>query len=277
MRKPADVKPPQTPSRAPSAGLLHPPGWRRAQAVFFDCDSTLSAVEGIDELGARAGIDVSELTRRSMSGELALDEVYLRRLEAVRPERADLDWLAERYWERAVAGAAEAVAALQAIGIECHVVSGGLLPAVLPFAQRLGFEAVRVHAVPYERDQPEASAEHPLARPGGKPELLRALCSGRLPVEARAFVGDGVSDAEAEGEVGLFIGFGGVADREAVRRVAPVFVAEADLAPVAVLAAGPAGWNDLAAAAPALAERGRAALGDPRRVRFRLPGASSDD
>ena len=34
--------------------------------VFFDCDSTLSSIEGIDELASRAGVDVSELTNAAI-------------------------------------------------------------------------------------------------------------------------------------------------------------------------------------------------------------------
>ena len=46
-----------------------PPIWPVSDLVIFDCDSTLSGVEGIDELARMAGRqgDVSALTRRAMS------------------------------------------------------------------------------------------------------------------------------------------------------------------------------------------------------------------
>ena len=46
--------------------------------VVFDCDSTLSTIEGIDELCGIVGVaagDVAELTTRAMAGELALRAV----------------------------------------------------------------------------------------------------------------------------------------------------------------------------------------------------------
>ena len=59
--------------------------------VVFDCDSTLSAVEGIDELAGDHSAEVSELTRRAMDGEVPLDQVYGRRLEMIHPKLADLE------------------------------------------------------------------------------------------------------------------------------------------------------------------------------------------
>ena len=46
-------------------------------AVCFDCDSTLSRIEGIDELASRRGLkhEVSRLTEAAMNGSLAIDAV----------------------------------------------------------------------------------------------------------------------------------------------------------------------------------------------------------
>ena len=76
----------------------------RFDAVCFDCDSTLSRIEGIDELAKRAGCEaeIAALTKAAMNGEVPLDAVYGKRLERVRPGRADLDWLAQRYVEEMV-------------------------------------------------------------------------------------------------------------------------------------------------------------------------------
>ncbi|HVS08942.1 MAG TPA: hypothetical protein VMS76_03640, partial [Planctomycetota bacterium] len=68
--------------------------------IAFDCDSTLATIEGIDELAAIAGAtpeSVERLTAQAMSGELALEEVYARRLELVRPTRDHVDALGRRY------------------------------------------------------------------------------------------------------------------------------------------------------------------------------------
>ena len=61
--------------------------WPPYKHVFFDCDSTLSTVEGIDVLAETAGKKwrVEVLTNAAMDGKLDLEDVYAKRLQAVRP------------------------------------------------------------------------------------------------------------------------------------------------------------------------------------------------
>ena len=101
----------------------------RFDAVCFDCDSTLSRIEGIDELAKRAGCEaeIAALTKAAMNGQVPLDAVYGKRLERVRPGRADLDWLAQRYVEEIVPGARETIHTLVRLGKPAYVVSGGIL------------------------------------------------------------------------------------------------------------------------------------------------------
>ena len=82
--------------------------------VVFDCDSTLSAIEGIDELASEEAAAVAALTRQAMDGEVPLDEVYGRRLEMIRPDRAALDRVAARYIEELVPVIKEVFQALRA-------------------------------------------------------------------------------------------------------------------------------------------------------------------
>ena len=61
--------------------------WFRHQHVIFDCDSTLSRIEGIDELADIAGVtrQVRQMTDAAMAGEIGLEEVYGKRLELIKP------------------------------------------------------------------------------------------------------------------------------------------------------------------------------------------------
>lgn len=228
-----------------------PRHWTGAGIVFFDCDSTLSTIEGIDELALRHGVDIAQLTADAMAGLIPLNEVYGQRLEQIRPTTDDFIWLADQYARTTVPGAREVVAALRGMKIECRVISGGLLPAVLPFAISLGFDADKVHAVPYPVDEPDpagVASEHPLARNGGKPEIVAAV-SGPAR-ERRMLVGDGSSDLEAASETGLFVGFGGVEVRETVLHGADLFLQSAGLWAIAALAAGPSRLTELETIAP---------------------------
>ncbi|MBL8727610.1 MAG: HAD-IB family phosphatase [Planctomycetes bacterium] len=206
-------------------------------AVYFDCDSTLSAIEGVDELLAFAPAslrdDVLRLTTEAMEGTRPLAEVYERRLRLLAPRREQLDRIGELYAARLVPDAPALVAALQALGKQVGIVSGGLLVPVQHVARQLGIPLPNVHAVPLLFDERGAYLDFdhgsPLWRNGGKIEVLRQLPATHRPV---AFVGDGITDLETQGTADLFVGFGGVANRARVRERAQAFVATPSLAPV---------------------------------------------
>ena len=102
------------------------------RAILFDCDSTLSTIEGIDVLAEQAGVvdQVVPLTTAAMDGRLKLEDAYAARLDLIRPDAAAIEALGQRYIDTRVAGACKAVAALRALGWQVHVVSGGIRQAV---------------------------------------------------------------------------------------------------------------------------------------------------
>ncbi|HKE02321.1 MAG TPA: HAD-IB family phosphatase [Planctomycetota bacterium] len=185
--------------------------------VAFDADSTLSAIEGIDELAKMRRIDVSELTTRAMRGEVPLEKVYGLRLDLVRPDASMLARLGELYVERRVRGAAPTIAALRRAGIEVWIVSGALRPALLPLAASLDIPGHRVYAVDVSLDGEGRyagfDARSPLARSDGKRVVLEEL---RDRARRTAMVGDGATDLAAAPAVDAFFAFTGVARREEV-------------------------------------------------------------
>ena len=191
--------------------------------IFFDVDSTLVTIEGIDVL-ATGDPEIVRLTEAAMNGEIPLDQVYARRLERIRPNHAAIDNLARRYLETVVDGADETISALKKAGCIIHLVTAGIEQALEPLAKHFG---VTLHAV---RLRFTASGDYEdfdrgclLARPRGKEIVVRDI-RARTKGKA-AFVGDGVSDLEAKPAVDLFVGFGGVHTRARVRDNADVFVA----------------------------------------------------
>ncbi|WP_150047162.1 MULTISPECIES: HAD-IB family phosphatase [Methylomonas] len=205
------------------------------EVVCFDCDSTLSRVEGIDELARRNGLfeEVSALTDKAMNGELALNEVYGKRLELIKPDQAAIDWLADLYIAEMVDGVAETVSTLLANGVGVHIISGGLRQAILPLAARLGIPDENVHAVELllsETGQYVDYVRHsPLAVNGGKARICRRL---KMQFRALAMVGDGKTDLEAKEAGAFMIGFGGVVSRPLVQEQADVFVTDRSLTAV---------------------------------------------
>lgn len=219
----------------------------RFASVIFDCDSTLVAVEGIDELGGALKQDVAALTDAAMRGDVPLDAVYGRRLELIRPSRRAVEQLAHRYVGALVPDAGAAVAALHAAGVAVYVVSGGLLPPVLAVARALGIADDRVAAVPVRFDADGRYAGYddrsPLTRDDGK----RAVIERWHPPIPRPslLVGDGATDLAARPAVDRFAAYAGVVARPAVTSAADVVLAAPSLLPVVALALGRAAGSVL--------------------------------
>jgi phosphoserine phosphatase len=238
--------------------------WTSFDLVFFDCDSTLSAIEGIDELARFKGKEwrVGVLTEKAMNGDLDLAEVYGKRLQAIRPTRGELKAIEERYWETLVPDAEQVLAALHLLGKHIFIVSGGLAEPVRGFGKRLGVSAENIRAVELEYNelsgewwqyyQPQTQNrqtyldynEGPLTVSSGKPAIIQALAAGKHG--RRLMIGDGASDLATRPVVDLFVGFGGVVSREKVMKGSEIFVTVNSLAPILPLAAGPAGYARLA-------------------------------
>lgn len=211
----------------------------RYRTVILDCDSTLSAIEGIDELAAHCRDEVARLTDAAMRGELPLEQVYGRRLALARPTRARVEALARQYVERLVPDARETVDVLRHAGVDVRIVSGGLRPAVAAVAHALGVAADRVAAVDIAFDAhgnyAGFDAASPLATSGGKRTVIE-----RWNVERPAMmVGDGTTDLEARPVVDCFVAFAGVVERAAVIAAADAVVRARSLAPLLPLAVTP--------------------------------------
>ncbi len=230
--------------------------WPGFDFIIFDCDSTLSTIEGIDELARLKGKfdEVKQMTDAAMDGEVHLQSVYDRRLELLAPTRAEIRQLEHNYRQTLVPDAVAVIQALQWIGKELFIVSGGLLAAVRPFGEWLGIPAQNIRAVEvlynrlsgqwwdYQQDQwgqrPDEkyldSADTPLIASHGKADVVRELLDGK---EGRSLlIGDGMSDIAARPEVDLVVGFGGVVVRAEVAKQAGVFVKCNSLAPIVPLA-----------------------------------------
>ncbi len=240
---------------------MPPARWAAFDLVFFDCDSTLSTIEGIDELARLKGKEqrVGLLTNKAMAGELDLSEVYGKRLQAIKPTRAQLKAVEERYWQTMVEDAQATIAALHFLGLQVFIISGGLIDAVKGFGRRLGLEPARIRAVELEYNElsgkwwryhePQAQqskayldySDGPLTVSSGKAQIIEEL-AGAVPGR-RLMIGDGASDLAARDSVDLFVGYGGVVARDAVAAAADIYLRAPSLAAILPIAAGARGWQ----------------------------------
>ena len=180
--------------------------------IAFDCDSTLSSIEGVDELARIAGDqifqEVEDLTNLAMDGKVPVEEIFARRLDLIKPTRAQCAEVGRMYLNTVEPTAKETIKKLQDQGWECLIISGGFEPCIAPLARELGI--ARVEAVPLQFDVGGQylgfDENYPTTRSGGKPEIMRSIRAEIGPSKF-VLVGDRASDLETDSEVDAFIGF----------------------------------------------------------------------
>lgn len=232
----------------PPSNLLNPQVFHRDKkrakkdgfafdAVIFDSDSTLSSIEGIDELGRFVGKldEVAKLTKQGMDGTVSYEQIYEKRLQIVKPTREQVLRLGKLYFDTLVDDARMVVAALQHIGIDVYIVSGGYSGALLELGKALGLSNKQIFGndlIHDEKGNYQTFVEGPLKRNHGKLQIIRQIPGRKL------VVGDSVTDLETKEYVDLFVGYGGVVQRKKVEQEADVYLYHKSLSPILVMAAG---------------------------------------
>ena len=197
--------------------------------LLLDCDSTLSAIEGIDEMARLAGPQVhaavEAMTRDAMEGRVPIGEVMPRRLTLIRPSRAIVEAVAHLYIEHIEPDAQDALNTTRSAGWTPVIVSGGFVEAIRPLADRLGISRVEAIGLRFDDHGHYAGFDtsHPTTRNGGKAEIASHL-RNEFEAERVVMVGDGVSDLETVDVVDRFIGFGRYIQRPRVRAAASRFI-----------------------------------------------------
>ncbi len=250
-------------------------GWPFYRHVIFDCDSTLSAVEGIDLLAGDAETrkQVIDLTNAAMSGVTPLNQVYGKRLELISPTRQAIRELAKTYSEHAIPDCQITIRALMDTGCDVYIVSGGLLEPVLEFGVSMGVPASHIRAVEVQYDQLDGQwwesqnletdqryltyRHGDLAESDGKAKIITELLRDKSG--ASLLVGDGVSDLLARNAVSLFVGYAGVEARTRGCNEAAIHFSAPSLLPLLPLSLGSRQFFKLD---PELRERCRKILKD---------------
>jgi phosphoserine phosphatase len=200
-----------------------------SKLLVFDCDSTLSGIEGIDELGrlrsSEIAAQIAQLTADAMDGRVPLDDVFGLRLSLIQPSKLECDRIAQCYLDHVEPHAKRVIAALNGEGWNMAILSGGFVPCITPLAAYLGIN--HIEAVPLYFDVSGAyvgyDADYPTTRRGGKLDVVRQL-QAEGAYTTTVLVGDGVSDLETKPGVDYFIGFGAYVSRPRVRAEADRFI-----------------------------------------------------
>ncbi|KAG1681299.1 hypothetical protein FOA52_007345 [Chlamydomonas sp. UWO 241] len=254
--------------------------WHRAEAVCFDVDCTITINDGLDLLAKFMGVgeECEKITNQAMNGSLDMGESLEQRLNIIKCTPADVKKFikANPPKSRLTPGIVEFIKALKTRGIHVFLLTGGFREIMLPIAAHLGIpmENVFANRMLWQWDDETMEptrlvgfdTSEPTSRNQGKPEAILQI-RNQFPYNSVVMIGDGITDLEAvqvTGGADLFIGYGGVAERENVKAGADWYVndwsvLQASLQKYKVVMIGSGAWACAAAtlcSANVAAERG---------------------
>ncbi len=197
--------------------------------LLLDCDSTLSSIEGIDELGRLRGPEsfkaVEDMTNAAMDGGTPMEAIFAKRLDIIKPTKAELEAIGAKYIATVEPTAKATLDQLRAAGWKIAIVSGGFTQAILPLAAYLGIDRVEAVILRFNADGSYAGFDEscPTCRSKGKNVVARRLRAEHQATHV-VMVGDGASDLEVKGDADKVIGFGRYAVRPKVKAGADAFI-----------------------------------------------------
>jgi len=207
----------------------------KADAVFFDVDSTVVQTEGIDLLGRCFGVmkEIAELTNKAMNGAVKFEDAMAARLELMAEHGMNRNSLQKCVRIEGIPkwspGVQEVVKMLHKQGSVVYLVSGGFQNMIKPIALALHIPQHNIYAneilfdatgkyIGFNRTAPTSAS-------GGKSEVLKSM-QNQHGYRTMVMIGDGATDMEARtvGPASAFIGYGGVKARKKVKEGADWFI-----------------------------------------------------
>lgn len=223
---------------------MNKPNWQLTiplDAILFDCDGTLSSIEGIDELAALAGPAmekaVKDLTATAMGQSGINPDIYAQRLAFTNPCKADLEAVGKDYVNHCTPDAKEVIRILQQLGKQIYILSAGLHPAVAILAKHLNISEQNIFAVDIYFDEQgkyrDFDHASPLIRNDGKRHIAHEL---KQQHQQMIFVGDGMNDLAVRSLVSKFVGFGGFFYRQNIEEQSDYYIKSASMSALLPLA-----------------------------------------
>jgi phosphoserine phosphatase len=192
-----------------------------AKWLIFDFDTTLSSLEGIDELARMQGEEsfymTKALTERAMEGVIRIEDVFAERIDFLHPPITHFEKVTELYWETIEPTAEKTIRTALKAGWTPMILSGGFRPAIKPIADRLGIPYVEAVDVFFDEQGEYVNFDrtYPTVFQDGKPTIINTLKSLVKP-EKIFMIGDGATDKLTEPFVDMFFAFGRYTQRPAV-------------------------------------------------------------
>lgn len=217
------------------------PTWQLSSpidAVIFDCDGTLSQLEGIDEVARKNGVyeEVSCLTAEAMTRSGMSIELYSKRLALVKPSQQQTIDVGHEYYEKCNPDICAVINLLQQQQKTVFIVSGGLLPSVKILGNYLNIPEQNIYAVDLHFDSAgnylDFDRQSPLVTHTGKHDVVSAI---KKSFPRLAYVGDGLNDFAAYQLVKRFIGYGGAFYRQSIAAMCEYYIKSPNMASIVPL------------------------------------------
>jgi phosphoserine phosphatase len=190
--------------------VVQPPAGRRKRLLIADMDSTMIAVECIDELADYAGLkaEVAEVTERAMRGEIPFEAALAERvaLLAGLPESTIDRCRDERV--RLTPGARALVRTMRREGALTILVSGGFTRFAEPVGAQIGFDRVVANVLLTEGGMLTGrTAPDVVGAQAKRLALIAAASELGLTPEQTLAVGDGANDVPMIEAAGLGVAY----------------------------------------------------------------------
>lgn len=202
-------------------------------AIVFDCDGTLSTIEGINELAKNnsSGDDVIALTHKAMSELGMTPDIYAQRLALTKPTHHQVIALADHYIATLTPDTAAVIKILLKLNKEIYIMSAGIQLAVEMVGKHLHVPKKNIFAVKVNFDTQghyqDFDHQSPLVYNDGKRKIIENLDHKHI-----ALIGDGLNDFAAHDVVSRFIGYGGTFYRQNLAKDCEFYITAPSMAGV---------------------------------------------
>ena len=246
--------------------MLTIPNWQLANpidAIIFDCDGTLSAIEGIDELASQnqVGAKVAALTAIAMGQTGINPEIYRERLQLVEPRQEQVLQLGKLYLDHLAPDAEAVIQIFLRLQKVLYIASAGLKPAVTLLGHALQIPEKNIFAVDIQFDTAgrylNFDTHSPLTVATGKRQIVQQLMQQYANI---AHIGDGLNDFVVRDLVTRFIGYGGFFYRANIEAGCDFYIKDHSLAGMLPLLLTRAESEALSPAERTLYDKGLTAL-----------------
>lgn len=200
---------------------------RSADAFCFDVDSTICKNEGLDDLAKWCNVNgISDITRRTMNGEICFRKSLKSRLDTIKPSKFDVLSFNKHNPAIMSKNIHNLIRVLHHNNKDVFLVSGGFRSIIQPIALSLSIPMTKVYANTFIFD--DLTKEYIgfdeneyTSMSGGKAFVIKHI-KEMYGYKNIIMIGDGVTDLEASAD--FFIGYGGVNIMENVKDKADWFI-----------------------------------------------------